>query len=146
MGFTLLSRFWLTANRQPLTASILAIPSIRRFVGGDHGFVAVADGQQLVFGHDVLAAVLHVVLMDAGFDDRIDRAGFFAKAAIDALKQIDIVARRASRAVRGDIRLDGNGQRGTNGFAQLARDATLLAVRIATLRMQTAIARRLWGL
>ena len=64
------------------------------------GFVALADREQLVLGHDVLAAILHVVLVDVRLDDRVDRAGFLAEAAVDALEQVDVVARRAARAVR----------------------------------------------
>src|SRR5690606_17848707 len=80
----------------------LSIRRVRRLVRGDHRFVLVADGEQLVLRHDVLAAPLHVKLVNPRLHDRIDRAGFLAEAAIDALEEIDVVAGRAARAVRSD--------------------------------------------
>src|SRR5688572_8043581 len=97
-----------------------AVPRVRGLVRRDHRFVALADREQLVLGHDVLAAVLHVVLMDARLDDGIYRAGLFAETAVDALEQVDVVARRTTRAVRRDVGLDRDRQRRTHGFAQLA--------------------------
>ncbi len=45
-------------------------------------------------------------------DDRIDRAGFLAEAAIDALHHIDVVTHRAARAVvAARPGLDGDGLR-----------------------------------
>src|SRR6478736_4533138 len=90
--------------------------------------------------------MLHVVLVDTRLDDGIDRAGFLAEAAVDALEEVDVVTRRATRAVVGDVRLDGDGERWTHGLAQLAGDAALFAVRITTQRMQAAETRRLRGL
>src|SRR6186713_2481097 len=87
--------------------------------------------------------MLHVVLMDARLDDGVHRACFFAEAAVDALEEVDVVARRAARAVVGDVGLDGDSQRGTHGLAQLAGDAALFAVRVAAQRMQAAEACRL---
>src|SRR5690349_2152099 len=90
--------------------------------------------------------MLHVVLVDAGLDDGVHRAGFFAEAAVDALEEVDVVTRRAARAVVGNIRFDGDGERGAHGLAQLAGDAAFFAVRVATQRMQPTEARRLRGL
>ena len=86
---------------------------------------------------------LHVVLVDARLDDGIHRAGLLAEAAVDALEQVDVVARGAARAVVRDVGLDGDRQRRAHRLAQLAGDAALLAVRIAAQRMQAAEARRL---
>ena len=61
--------------------------------------VAVADGQQHVLGEVQVAALLAVVFEDVGLDDRVDRAALLAEAAEDALGQVDVVARRAARAV-----------------------------------------------
>src|SRR5688500_9292519 len=91
----------LSAIRYPL--QLLPVPGIGSFVRCDHGFVALADREQLVFRHDVLAAILHVVLVDARLDDRIDGACLFAEAAENALEQIDVVTRRAARAVGRDV-------------------------------------------
>src|SRR5690606_40637693 len=51
--------------------------------------------------------------------------------------------RRSSDLVGCDIRFDRDRKRRTNCFAQLAGDAALLSVRVAALRMQSAVARRL---
>src|SRR5204863_5434271 len=55
--------------------------------------------------------------------------------------QVDVVAGGAPRAVVALLRLDVDGERRANRLAQLARDAALLAVRIAAQRMQPAEAR-----
>src|SRR5687767_4752821 len=82
-----------------------------------------------------------MVLEHARLDDRVHRAGLLAEAAEDALHQIDVVARGAARAVGALLRLDVDGERRAHGLAQLARDAALLAVRIAAQRVQAAEAR-----
>src|SRR3546814_7213507 len=71
-------------------------------------------------------------------DLRIDRACFLAEAAIDALGHIDVVARRAARTVLARLGLDRNRLRRAHRFAQLARDAAFLAVRIAPQHMLAA--------
>src|SRR6516164_493945 len=76
------------------------------------------------------------------FDDRVDRTGFLAHAAVDALDHVDVVACRAARAVIAPwSRFDRDRLGRANRFAQLAGDASLLAVRIATQRMLAAEAR-----
>src|SRR5256885_17270715 len=70
------------------------------------------------------------------FDDGVDRAGLLAQPAIDALHHVDVVARRAPRAVvPSRSRLDGDCLRRADSFAQLAGDAALFAVRIAAQRV-----------
>src|SRR5215472_9335591 len=101
------------------------VRGVRRLVGRDHRFVALADREQLVLAHDVLTALFHVVLVNAGEDDGIDRAGFLAEAAVDALEEIDVVARSAPRAIGRNVRVDGDADRGAYRFAQLAGDAAL---------------------
>jgi len=76
--------------------------------------------------------------VDARENDGVDRARLLAEAAVDALEQIDVVARRAARAVRSDVRVDGDAHRRAHGLAQLAGDAALFAVRITAQRMQAA--------
>src|SRR5207342_2423084 len=84
--------------------------SAERGVGGatfgDFGFEEVADGEQLRLGDDVLAALLEVVFVDVRLDDRVHRAAFLAEAAVDALEQVDVVARRAARAVAARLGVD----------------------------------------
>src|SRR6476661_5527655 len=76
-------------------------------------------------------------------DDGIDRAGFLAQAAIDALHHVDVVAHGAAGAVvAARTGLDGDGLRRANRLAQLAGDAALFAVGIAAQRVFAAEARR----
>jgi hypothetical protein len=72
--------------------------------------------------------LLEVVFVHVGLDDRIDRAGFLAEAAEDALEQVDVVARGAAGAVGALFGIDGDRQRRAHRFAQLAGDAAFLAV------------------
>src|ERR1700682_4119761 len=74
-------------------------------------------------------------------DDGIDRAARLAEPAEDALHQVDVVARRAPRAVVALLALDGDRERGAHRLAQLARDAALLSVGIAPQGMQAPEAR-----
>src|SRR5688572_32917139 len=99
---------------------------------GDFRFEAVADRQQLRLGHDVLAALVEVIFVDMRFHDRIDRARLLAEAAVDALEQVDVVARGATGAVSALLRVDRDRERRTHRFAQLAGDAAFLSVRVAT--------------
>ena len=46
--------------------------------------------------HDVLAAVLHVIFEQPRLDDGVDRARLLAEAAVDALEEVDVVARGAA--------------------------------------------------
>src|SRR5690606_5553266 len=121
----------------------LSIRRVRRLVRGDHRLVLVADGEQLVLRHDVLAAPLHMELVDARLDDRVDRTGLLAESAVDAFEEIDVIAGRAAGAVRAEAGLDRDRLRGAHRLAELARDAALLPVRIAAQRMQPAEPRRL---
>src|SRR5580700_7237718 len=117
------------------------VRGVRGLVGGDHGFVTLADREQLVLAHDVLAAPLHVVLVDARQHDRVHGAGLLAEAAVDALEEVDVVARGAPRTIGRDLGVDGDAHRGTHRLAQLAGDAALLTVRVAAQRVQPAKAR-----
>ena len=66
-----------------------------------------------------------------------------AEAAEDALGEVDVVARRAARAVGALLRLDRDRERRAHRLAELAGDAALLAVRVAPQRVQAAEARAL---
>src|SRR3989442_2777529 len=105
-------------------------------------FIAVADREQHLLGVNQIAPPLPVILQDVRFDDRIDRTAFFAESAEYALGQVDVVARRAPRAVGPLLRLDRDRQRRAHCLAQLAGDAALLAVLVAPQRVQPAKARR----
>src|SRR5690606_11751375 len=109
---------------------------------GDFGFVAVAYGEQHVFGEVKIAALFAVVFVDMRFHDGVHGAAFFTEAAENALGEIDVVARGATGAVVALVRFDGDGQRRTYGFAQLARDAALFPVGVAAQGMQPAEPRR----
>src|SRR5262245_54973788 len=114
------------AQKRMATSMGLPVARVRRLVGGDHRLVLLPDREELVLGHDVLAAILHVVLVDPGLHDGVDRAGFLAEAAVDALEQVDVVARRAAGAVGPDVGLDRDRERRAHRLAQLAGDAALL--------------------
>src|SRR5215469_784979 len=137
------NRIW-TSMFEPRAPS--AVRRIRPFVGGDHGLVALPDREQLVLAHDVLAPMLHVVLVDAGEHDGIHRTGLFAEAAVDALEEVDVVACGAPRAILRHIRIDRDADGRADGLAELAGDAALLTVGIPAQRMQAAEARRLRSL
>jgi hypothetical protein len=102
------------------------------------GFVTLADAEQLILAHDVLAALLHVVLVYPRLDNGVHGTRLFAKSAVDAFEQIDVIARRAARAVARHIRFDRDRKRRAHRLAQLACDATLFTVRITPQRMQAA--------
>src|SRR5579863_9432150 len=96
-------------------------------VAGDLSFPPVAVIEQLFLVVEELLAGLGREFEIRPLDDRIDRAGLLAEAAIDALGHVDVVARGAAAAVGARLRLDGDGERGTHGLAELAGDAALLA-------------------
>ncbi len=65
------------------------------------------------------------------FDNRIHRTALLAEPTVDALRHVDVIARRAPAAVLALLGFDGDGRGGADGFAQLARDAALLARGVA---------------
>ena len=98
----------------------LPVLRVGRFIRGNHGFILVANGEQLVFGHYVLAGCFHVILVDARLDDCIDRTGFLAKTTVDALEQVDVVASRPASSIFTDVRFNGYGERRAYRLAQVA--------------------------
>src|SRR5690349_13472449 len=116
----------------------LAVAGVGLPIPGYLLLVAVADREQHRLGVVKVAALLPVVLEHARLDDGVDRAGLFTEAAENALGEIDVVARRAPRAIGALLALDVDGERRADRLAQLARDAALLAVRIAPQGMQAA--------
>src|SRR5690348_11140732 len=92
---------WPTARprERALADPISPVRRVLRAIGRDGLLETVAHREQLRLGDDVFAAAFHVVLQDVGQHDRIDRAAFLAEAAIDALEQVDVIARGAALAV-----------------------------------------------
>src|SRR5690606_16082171 len=127
---------WFFARRRS------AVPGVRLPVGRDLVLVPVADRKQHLLGEVEVAALLAVVLEDVGLDDGIDGTGFFAESAEDALGEVDVITGGAPGAVFALGRLDGDRQRGADRLAELAGDAALLAVRIASQGVQAPEARR----
>src|SRR5947209_1890242 len=121
----------------------LPVGRIERDVIGDLALPAVAVREQALLVEQKLLAGLGREFEIRPFDDGVDRTGFLAEAAIDAFDHIDVIARRATRAVTAARpSLDGDGLRRTDRLAELAGDAAFLAVGIATQRVLTAKARR----
>src|SRR5690606_38010111 len=106
--------------------------------GGYLVLETVAQREQLLLVDDVLAAILEMVFEDMRLHDRIDRAAFLAEPAIDALEEVDVVTRRAARAVLALVRVDGDRERRAYRLGRLARDAAFLAFRVTAQRMQAA--------
>src|ERR1700676_1907436 len=105
-------------------------------VGRDHRFPLVAVGEQLVLVVHQLLAGLGREFEVRPLDDGVDRAGLLTEAAIDALRHVDVVARRAPAAVVvARLGLDGDGLRRADRLAELAGDAAFLAVGIAAQRV-----------
>src|SRR3977135_3538155 len=124
------------SRRETLRRS--SIFRIRCTVRGDLRLVPIAYREQHFLRIDEVAALLAVIFENPRLDDRVDRTALFAKAAEDAFGEIDVIARRSPRAVVTLLRLDRDRERRTHRFAQLAGDATLLAVRIAAQRRHSA--------
>src|SRR5712691_3844292 len=109
---------------------------------GDLALPAVAVGQQPLLVVVELLARLGGELEVGALDDGVNRAGLLAQPAVDALHHVDVVAGGAAGAVvAARARLDGDRLRRADRLAQLAGDATLLAIGIATERMLAAEAR-----
>src|SRR5262245_2597025 len=115
---------------------------VERDVLGDLALPAVAVREQTFLVVVEFLARLGRELEVRALNDGVDRAGLLAQAAIDALHHVDVVARGPPGAVVAPrTGLDGDRLRRTNRLAQLAGDAALLAIRIATQRVLAAEAR-----
>ena len=84
----------------------LAVGVVSLDVGGELDLPAVAVEQQLLLVVEELLARLRRVLEVGTLNDRVHWARLLAEAAEDALSHIDVVARRASRAVRARLRIN----------------------------------------
>src|SRR5262249_27651592 len=110
---------------------------------GDLALPAVAIRKQPLLVVIELLARLGGELEVRPLDDGVDRAGFLAKAAIDAFHHVNVVSRGAARAVvAARACFDGDRLRRAASFAPLAGDAALFAVGITPQRMLSAESRR----
>src|SRR5690349_18088597 len=123
---------------KPLQHRSLPIRRIKFEVFGDLAFPAVPVQQQSFLVEVELLARFGGEFEIRALDDRVNRTGFLAETAIDALHHVDVVARRTSAAVFARFRFDGDRLRGTNGLAKLAGNAALFAVGIAAQRVLAA--------
>jgi hypothetical protein len=106
---------------------------VERDVLGDLALPAIAVREQALLVVIELLARLGGEFEIRAFDDGVDGAGFLAKATIDALHHIDIVARGSARSIIASrAGFNGDCLRWANCLAKLARDAAFLAVRITT--------------
>src|SRR5258708_27367880 len=119
----------------------LSVRRVGHEVAGELRFPAVAVLEQLVLVVEKLLASFGGELEIRALDDRVDRAGLLAEAAIDALGHVDVVAGRSSAAVVARLGLDRDRERRADRLAQFARDAPLLADRIAAQRVLATKAR-----
>src|SRR5258708_22694464 len=97
-------------------------------------FPAVAVREQLFLVVEKFFAGFSGEFEIRAFDDRIDRAGLLAQAAIDAFRHVDVVARRTAAAVVARLGLAGDSQRRADPPPQLAPDAALFAAGLAAQR------------
>src|SRR5271168_1986560 len=110
----------------------LSIRRVERDVARQLPLPAIAVGQQSLLVVVKLFARLGREFEIRSFADRVDRTGFLAHAAIDALDHVDVVASGAPGAVVASrSRLDRDRLRRADRLAQLTGDAALLAVGIA---------------
>src|SRR5712671_718352 len=99
--------------------------SIGRLEGqrlGDFGFPAVAIGEQFFLVIEELFAGLGGEFEVRPLDDRIDRAGLLAIAAIDAFGHVDVVAGGAPAAVLARLGLDRDRQCRADRLAQRSEE------------------------
>ncbi len=106
----------------------------------------VANPKEIFFADGSRGAGFKMVFVQISEHDGIDGACLLTIAAVNTLKEIDVVASGATGAVIAFFGLYGDGQRRAHGFAQLAGDTPFLAIGIAAQRMQSAKTGRFRGL
>src|SRR5215470_17561719 len=106
-----------------MASSASPVRRVEREVLCDRALPAVAVREQALLVVIELLARLGRELEVRPFDDGVDRAGFLAQAAVDALHHVDVVARSAAGAVVPPrAGLDGDRLRRADRLAQLAGD------------------------
>src|SRR3954454_21608029 len=121
--------------------SFSSIRRIERQLLRDFRLPAVAVREELFLVVEKLFASLGGELQIRSLDDRIDRTGFLAVAAVNAFRHINIIARRAAAAVLAWLGLDRNAQRRADRLAQFAGNAALLAIGVAAQHVLAAKSR-----
>src|SRR3990170_4271698 len=122
----------------PLCLTGSPIGRVERDILSDRPLPAVAVREQAFLVVVQLLRCLGRELEVRSQDDGVDRAGFLAKAAVDAFHHVDVEAGGPPRAVVAPWpRLDGDGLSRADRLAQLAGDAALLPARIAPQRKLT---------
>jgi hypothetical protein len=111
---------------------LLAIQYLRCQVGGNFSLPSITVGEELVLVVEQLDTRLRRELKVGALNNGVYWARFLAKSAVNALGHINIVTRRAARAIRAGLGLNGNGTGRADGFTKLAGNATLLTGFVAT--------------
>jgi 5'(3')-deoxyribonucleotidase len=120
-----------------LLATGSAVLRVCCFLLCDFGLIAITDRQEHLFGEIQVTTFLTVVLKNLCLHNRVHGTTFFTESTKNALCEINVVARCAPRTIVSDSGLNRDGHGGTNRFAQLASNATLFSVFIATQSVKT---------
>ena len=107
-------------------SSYLAVPRLGLDVLRNLDLPLVPIVEQLLLVVQKLLARFRRELRVWPLHDRVDRARLLAEAAVNALRHIDIVPRRAARAVLALLSLDRDRLSRAHGLAELASNAALL--------------------
>ena len=129
------------SDRTRRRSSPSPVEALAREVLGDFLFPLVPVVEELLLIVQEFLVRVRGVLEVGALHDRVHRARLLAEAAVDALRHVDVVPRRAPRAVLAHLRLDRDRLRRADRLAELARDAALLARRVPPERVLAAEAR-----
>src|SRR6185312_15290218 len=130
----------------PYPSDTSAIRRVQLHIARQFALPTVAVRQKLVLVVIKFLARFRRELEIRPLDDGVDRAGFLAEAAIDALHHVDVVAYGATRTIiAARAGLDGDRLRRADRFAQLAGDAALFPIGIAAQRMFATETRADWS-
>src|SRR5262249_17223044 len=132
-------------NEELFLPSPSPVRRVERDVLGDLTLPALAIREQTLLVVVELLARFSREFKIRAFDNGVNRTGFLAKPAINAFHHVDVVTRRSACAIiaaRPGLNRDSLCR--TDCLAELACDAALFPVGIATQGMFTAEARRNW--
>ena len=108
--------------------------------------MGVANPKQIFLADGPRGARLKMIFVQVSQHDRIDRTRLLTIAAVNTLKEIDIVAGGATRAVIALLGLYRDRQRRADGFTQFAGDAPFFAIGITPQCMKSTEPRGFGGL
>ena len=108
--------------------------------------MGVANPKQIFLADGSRGARLEMIFVQVSQHDRIDRTRLLTIAAVNTLKEINIVAGGATRAVIALLGLYRDRQRRADGFTQFAGDAPFFAIGITPQCMQSTEPRGFGGL